>query len=43
MSSGPDPWWSADVGDYIRDRGIAHMKAAHGCGTIEITSSRHVQ
>ena len=25
---GPDPWWSADVGDYIRDRGIEHMTAA---------------
>lgn len=25
---GPDPWWSADVGDYIRDKGITHMKSA---------------
>ena len=26
--TGKDPWWSSDVGDYIRDRGIAHMSAA---------------
>ena len=26
------PWWSADVGDYIRDRGIAHMRASAKAG-----------
>ena len=25
---GKDQWWSSDVGDYIRERGIAHMTAA---------------
>ena len=27
-----DTWWSADVGDYIRDKGIAHMTAAVKAG-----------
>lgn len=25
---GADTWWSADIGDYIRQRGIAHMTSA---------------
>eukprot|EP00947_MAST-08B_sp_MAST-8B-sp1_P005379 g5379.t1 len=29
---GKDQWWSADVGDYIRDRGIAAMKESVAAG-----------